>query len=333
MMKIFGINGFGRFGIHLLRFYLKNQKKNKFLIKYINDKSLTFTKIKQIISNDEYIKLHEFDLKFNKNSITFFSKSKNKFQIFFTNTPIKRINWLNSIDYFLECGGEKIQNLRFILKQNNNIKNIILSATSHEVNKTLIYGFNHKEYTSKFKTISYGSCTVNAFVPLANVINKFFLIENCDVNVIHNLSENKLKNKENYKIERRFCTLTSSAPKLLKFINKNNFNVNYSLVPYSGPSIMDIRFKLKKKPQSLKSLITKIKNELKTIYDFDVIDKGSNSYKFILNNLKIIISNSSLKDKTLYLSGYFDNENSVVRFYDIINHILQTNNIKNVKKM
>ncbi len=331
MKKVCGMNGFGRFGIHFLRYYLKNLNKNKFVLKYINDPKLSFEKIKEIIRNDQYVKLQNFDLKFKKDSIIFYASSKNKLEIIFTNDKINKISWHPLIDYYLECSGEKLNKINFLINKYKNINNLILSATSHEASKTLIYGFNHKEYNKKYKTISYGSCTVNAFVPIANSIDKNYKIKDCDVNVIHNLPEYKINENTN-NLERRFCTLSSSGPKLLKFLNKKNFNVNYTLVPYTGPSMMDIRFKISKKPKSLDNVVTKIKNNLKKIYDFDKKDKNSNEYKFIETNLNIILSNSSLKNNNIYLSGYFDNENSVVRFNDIINYIVMQN-LKNVKKM
>tara|TARA_B100001057_G_scaffold446114_1_gene484376 strand:+ start:8676 stop:9671 length:996 start_codon:yes stop_codon:yes gene_type:complete len=325
MKNICGINGFGRFGIHLLRFYLKNIKKNQYEIKYINDSKLSLVKIKKLIKNDPYIDLFKYDITLKKNSIIFFSSTNYRKEIFFSNIQTKKIKWFSSIDYFLECSGEKIEKIKFITKKHQNIKNIILSATSATADKTLIYGFNHNLYKARYKSISYGSCTVNAFVPLANLLNKIYKINDCDVNVIHNLPNYKILDKENYKLERRFCTLSSSAPKLLHFLNDKNFNVNYTLVPYSGPSIMDIRFRLEKKPRSLKSILTKITKKLKNVYDYDLVDRNSNNYKFIENNLKIIFSNSSIKKNNLYLFGYFDNENSVVRYNDILNHIVLVN--------
>ena len=331
MKKICGMNGFGRFGLHFLRFYLKNFKKNKFILKYINDTNLSFNKIKEIIKKDKYVKLNKFDLKFTKNSIIFFSSSKNRQEIIFTNEKLNNIPWCSLIHYFLECSGEKSDKTNFLIKKYKNISNLLFSATNHEADKTLIYGFNHEEYKKKYKTISYGSCTVNAFVPIAHLINQNFIIRDCDVNVIHNLPEYKIF-QDNYKLERRFCTLSSSGPRLLKFLNKNNFNVNYTLVPYTGPSIMDIRFRLDKKPRNLNSVVTKIKENLIKIYDFDKKDKNSNKYKFIESNLKLVISNSALINNNIYLSGYFDNENSVVRYNDIINYIV-LQNIKNVNQM
>lgn len=334
MKKICGMNGFGRFGIHFLRYYLINHsKKNIFSIKYINDDKLTFKKIKELIVNDEYINLSSFDYKFKKSSIILFNKSKDPLEIYFTNKSLKKISWLNKIDYYLECSGNKVEYLNFIKNKFENIEKIIISATSNTSDQTLVYGYNNDKYKLKSKTISYGSCTVNAFVPLANFINKKFKIQDCDVNVIHNLPKYKLHNETNIELRRKYCTLSSSGIKLLSFLNKNNFNVNYTLVPYTGPSIMDIRFRLSKKPISLRDTFKKIKSNLKNLYSYDLNDKGSNNYKFINNNLKLILNESSQKGKSLYLFGYFDNENSVVRYYDLIKYIISENKKRNVKKM
>ena len=35
-----GVNGFGRFGLHLLNYYLESEDKSKFEIKFINDEIL-----------------------------------------------------------------------------------------------------------------------------------------------------------------------------------------------------------------------------------------------------------------------------------------------------
>ena len=65
-------------------------------------------------------------------------------------------------------------------------KLVIISATSWDVDKTIIYGFNHKDFSNNYKIISYGSCTVNAYVPIANFINEQYSIIDSDVNVVHN---------------------------------------------------------------------------------------------------------------------------------------------------
>ena len=54
-----GINGFGRFGLHLLKYWIDNYDKTKFDIEYINDDFLDQNKILEIIKNDTKIKFKE----------------------------------------------------------------------------------------------------------------------------------------------------------------------------------------------------------------------------------------------------------------------------------
>ena len=42
---IVGINGFGRFGLHLIKFYLDNFKSCNYEIKYINDDFLNIDQV------------------------------------------------------------------------------------------------------------------------------------------------------------------------------------------------------------------------------------------------------------------------------------------------
>ena len=93
-----------------------------------------------------------------------------------------------------------------------NTKIVLISATSYDVDKTLIYSFNHKEFTENLKILSYGSCTVNAYVPLANYINEKYGIISSDVNIVHNLPRYQI-NTDN--LRRKFCTLETSGKKLL----------------------------------------------------------------------------------------------------------------------
>ena len=81
---------------------------------------------------------------------------------------------------------------------------------------------------------------MNAFVPLGSFMNKLYGILDADVNVVHNIQKYRLK--DNNTLNRKFCTLEKSGPQLLKFLNKKNFTVNYTVVPYTGVSIIDFRF-------------------------------------------------------------------------------------------
>ena len=144
-----------------------------------------------------------------------------------------------------------------------------------------------------------------------------------DVNVVHNIQHYKLKNFNT--LVRKFCTLEKSGPNLLKFLNKDNFNVNYTVIPYDGVSIIDFKFLLKKKtnlPKIIKSLKNEIKNgSLKNLYSIQKNDLGPEVHKFSTSSAVIIEELIKLRGNFLYLTCYFDNENSVNRYYDTLNYI------------
>ena len=92
-------------------------------------------------------------------------------------------------------------------------------------------------------------------------IDKHYGIIDADVNVVHNIQKYRLK--DNNTLNRKFCTLEKSGPQLLKCLNKKNFKVNYTVVPYTGVSMIDFRFRLKNCP----SLNKFIKNLEESIQD------------------------------------------------------------------
>ncbi len=61
-MNSVGINGFGRFGLHLLRYWIINHTKANFFIKFINDEKLTLDKISEIGTDKDFWKLYIYKL-------------------------------------------------------------------------------------------------------------------------------------------------------------------------------------------------------------------------------------------------------------------------------
>lgn len=320
---ITGINGFGRFGIHLLKYWLEREKNSNFTIDYINDENLNIDQILGIISNDKYCKFHKLKFFNEKNTIKIKLPYGKEYVIEFTNSKDNNITWLSKVDYLLECSGkntDKKSYKKFLI--NKKIK-ILISATSWDCDQTIIYGFNHSKIKNKSRVLSYGSCTVNAYVPLADCLNKIFKILDSDVNVIHNIQNYKLKNYNT--LTRKFCTLEKSGLNLLNFLNSKNFKVNYTIIPYDGVSIMDFRFSFKQKISYelfLKTLKKEIKNgSLQNMYNTVKIDTGPEVQKFTENSAVIIESSIEVKNNHIYFMSYLDNENSVNRYYDLINFI------------
>ena len=323
MKKNTGINGFGRVGLHLLKYWLDRNNDANFDINFINDDFLTIDQAVDNINKDEAVIFNKYKIKEIDSKIRILEPNGTVHEIIYTNKKKNEIPWVGKPDILFECSGKNTVRKDCLDFLTGETKLVIISATSWDADKTLVYGFNHDSFSRKYKVISYGSCTVNAFTPLAAFIDKKYGLENADVNVIHNIQ--KYRVDENYTLNRKFCTLEKSAVQLMECINENNFVVNYTVIPYTGVSTIDYRFSLNNCPsidQFLFDIEASIKDgDLHGLYDIHEVDIGPEVHNcstfssvFIKEGIKVI-------DDQVYIFSYFDNENSVNRFYDLANFI------------
>jgi len=330
MKKSAGINGFGRFGLHLIKYWLDRARESTYSIDYINDDYLTIDDAYKILISDPSVVFNKYKIKLLDNTLRFLAADGTLYEIEYSNSLKDDIPWLGRPGFMLECSGKNTIKRDCENFLTGNTKTVIISATSWDCDKTLVYGFNEKAYQPDTdKVVSYGSCTVNAYVPLGECMHKKFGILDSDVNVIHNIQEYRMK--DNYTLNRKFCTLEKSGPNLLPFIGNHNFVVNYTVVPYTGVSMIDFRFHLEKCP-TRSDFITDLEylireGDLKGLYSMDEVDVGAEIYNcttfssvFIKEGIKVI-------NNSVYLPAYFDNENSVNRYHDLVNYICGSQNI------
>ena len=318
-----GINGFGRFGLHLLKYWLDRAETSNFIISYINDDFLKIRDVLKIIINDKSVVFNKYKVGMSKNYLSILEPDGDRYTIEYSNRNKKDAPWKGKPEIVLECSGKCTVAKDSREHLSGNTRLVVISATSWDCEKTLIYGFNHNEYKKSMKVISYGSCTVNAFIPLANYLNKKYGVLESDANFIHNIQKYKLKDFNT--LNRKFCTLEKSAHNLLNFLNENNFLVNYTVIPYSGVSMLDFRFKLKSKVNKEKLIEDLseafINGDLKDLYDFSEFDVGPEVYNCSTYSAVLIKENVKILKNNIYMQGYFDNENSVNRYYDLVNYI------------
>ena len=161
-MKEAGINGFGRFGLHLLKYWLDRNEQSLFSLKYINDDYLDIDNVLEIINNDSNVIFNKYKIEKSKNGITVLEPNGNKHDIYYTNSPSNAIKWIGKPDIFFECSGKNTVSKKCASFINGKTNNVLISATSWDAEKTLVFGFNHEAFEKNDKIISYGTCTVNA---------------------------------------------------------------------------------------------------------------------------------------------------------------------------
>ena len=73
MEKIAGINGFGRFGLHLIKYWLDRSSDANFRIDFINDDFLTIDDAYEMITQDNAVVFNKYKVKKIGNLIRFIS--------------------------------------------------------------------------------------------------------------------------------------------------------------------------------------------------------------------------------------------------------------------
>ena len=106
MKKNTGINGFGRVGLHLLKYWLDRNDEANFDIKYINDDYLTIDQAVDSINKDEAVIFNKYKIKKIDGKIRILEPNGTVHEIIYTNKKKNEIPWLGKPDILFECSGK-----------------------------------------------------------------------------------------------------------------------------------------------------------------------------------------------------------------------------------
>ena len=141
-----GINGFGRLGLHLLKYWLDRNSETPFKILYINDDFLDISSAHNLIVEDKYVKFNKYKVQVSGDYLMILEPNGNKHEILFSNEEANSIPWIGEPDIFFECSGKNTEAKNCESFYKNKTKRVLISATSWDAEKTLVYGFNHEEF-------------------------------------------------------------------------------------------------------------------------------------------------------------------------------------------
>ena len=89
----------------------------------------------------------------------------------------------------------------------------MISAPACNVDKTIVYGVNHRSLTSNDKIVSNGSCTTNCLAPLAKVLNDNIGIERGIMTTIHSYTgDQPTLDRRHHDLYRSRSAATSMIP-------------------------------------------------------------------------------------------------------------------------
>jgi len=104
-------------------------------------------------------------------------------KVFSTYDP-KELDW-SGCDVVLECTGKFNDGTKADVHLEQGAKSVLISAPAKNVQRTVVYGVNHRDLVDGETMISNGSCTTNCLAPLAKVLNDAIGIESGLMTTIH----------------------------------------------------------------------------------------------------------------------------------------------------
>ena len=94
------------------------------------------------------------------------------------------LDW-TGCDVVLECTGKFNDGEKANVHLAKGAKKVLISAPAKNVDRTVVYGVNHRDMLANERMISNGSCTTNCLAPLAKVLNDTIGIERGIMTTIH----------------------------------------------------------------------------------------------------------------------------------------------------
>ena len=104
-------------------------------------------------------------------------------KVFSTYNP-DELDW-QGIDVVLECTGKFNSREQSAVHLKRGAERVLISAPAKNVDKTVVYGVNHRDLDPANKVVSNGSCTTNCLAPLAKVLHEAIGIERGIMTTIH----------------------------------------------------------------------------------------------------------------------------------------------------
>ena len=172
------INGFGRIGRNILRASIENNREDIEVVA-INDLGSPEMNL-HLLKYDSVHGRFPLELSLHKN---YLKVNNAKIEITAERDPAK-LPW-SEVDVALECTGIFTNKEKASLHLKNGSKKVLISAPGGNVDRTVVFGVNHKSLTSNDVIVSNASCTTNCLAPVVKVLHENFGLEVGYMTTIH----------------------------------------------------------------------------------------------------------------------------------------------------
>ncbi len=175
-------------------------------------------------------------------------------KMFSTYDP-RELDW-SGCDVVLECTGKFNDGEKAGVHLEQGAKSVLISAPAKNVQKTIVYGVNHRDLTDGDRMISNGSCTTNCLAPLAKVLDEAIGIERGIMTTIHSYTGDQptldRRHKDLYRARAAAMAMIPTSTGAAKALGevlpqlKGRLDGTAMRVPTPNVSAVDLTFEAKK---------------------------------------------------------------------------------------
>ena len=178
MTVTLGINGFGRIGRSTLA-HIAESARNDVQVVKVNATGPIETSA-HLLRYDSVHGRFPGDVRVSGNTMDI---GRGPMEMFSTYDPAE-LDW-SGCDVVLECTGQFNDGDKAGVHLERGAKSVLISAPAKNVQKTIVFGVNHRDLTANDNMVSNGSCTTNCLAPLAKVLDEAIGIERGIMTTIH----------------------------------------------------------------------------------------------------------------------------------------------------
>ncbi|HBU15387.1 MAG TPA: type I glyceraldehyde-3-phosphate dehydrogenase, partial [Gemmobacter sp.] len=167
----------------------------------------------------------------------------------------EELDW-DGVDVVLECTGKFNNRDQAAVHLGRGAKRVLVSAPAKNVDKTVVYGVNHRALTAEHLVVSNGSCTTNCLAPLAKVLNDAIGIESGIMTTIHSYTGDQptldRRHKDLYRARAAAMAMIPTSTGAAKALGevlpelKGKLTGMAFRVPTSDVSVVDLTVELEK---------------------------------------------------------------------------------------
>ena len=318
MIKV-AINGFGRIGRMVLRAHYEGGKKHQLQFVAVNDLGDAPTNA-YLLKHDTAHGPFPANVRVDGDSIVV---NNDRIKVVAERDPAK-LPWKSlGVDVVLECTGLFTSKAKAGAHLQAGAKKVIISAPGEkDVDRTVVFGVNHKTLKGSDTVISNASCTTNCLAPLVKAIDDRIGVVSGLMNTIHSFTNDQVLTDVFHKDLRRaraaghnmIPTKTGAAAAVgLVLPHLNGKLDGFSIrVPTINVSIVDLTF-VAKRPTTVEEVNKAVKqaadSDLKGILEYNTeqlvsSDFNHNPASSIFDSTLTRVSEGTL----VKVSSWYDNE-------------------------